>query len=651
MMMAALSTKPSVLIRQLLSQKQATKPDQTFIPFSQLQQIKLLENRLVNLLHDCDDLNRIKQVHGYIVRKGLDDSCFVLTKLVRALTEVGTPIDSYARLVFQQVKQPNPFLWTALIRGYSIQGMFRKSILTYIDMRRNDMGPVSFTFTAIFKVCSSVPDPELGKQFHVQTITMGGFSSDLFVGNSMIDMYVKCDLLDYARQVFDNMPQRDVISWTSLIVAYAKKADMESAVGMFERLPIKDMISWTSIITGFAQNSLPKEALHFFQKMQDAGIETDEVTLVGVISACAQLGTYKYAKRARDVTEKSGFGPPYSVVIGSALIDMFSKCGCIDDAWKVFDKMKVRNVYSYSSMIHGFAMHGCADSAMRLFDEMIEKGTQPNGVTFIGLLSACSHAGLVDKGRNLFAEMKERFDIEPWSDHYVCMVDLLGRAGFLDEAVNLIETMPIEPTGGVWGALLGACRIHKNPNVAEIAAANLFELEPSSIGNYVLLSSIYASARMWDEVSRVRVLMRNKGLKKNPGFSRFEGENGDVYEFVAGDTTHPKYIEIKRAVDDLLNRLFAHGYEVNLSCVSYDLNDVEKKKILSGHSEKLALAYGLVSTRKGSTIRIVKNLRICEDCHSVMCFTSRTEGREIVVRDNLRFHRFSGGICSCGGFW
>ncbi|XP_028059602.1 pentatricopeptide repeat-containing protein At5g44230 [Camellia sinensis] len=644
--------RPSILIPKNLFQRVEPNPDQSFIPFSQLQQTKLLEARLVSLLHHCNDLNQIKQLHGHIVRKGLDQCCFVLTKLIRMLTKVGSPMEPYPRLVFQQVKLPNPFLWTALIRGYSLQGLSSESILLYNCMRRDGIAPVSFTFSALLKACTAALDVDLGRQIHAQTIIIGGFALDLYVGNTIIDMYVKCGFLDCGRQVFDEMPERDVISWTSLIVAYAKSSDMKSAAGLFDGLPVKDMVAWTAMVTGFAQNARPREALEYFDKMQDAGIETDEVTLVGVISACAQLGVIKYASWVQDVAEKSGFGPTNNVVIGSALIDMFSKCGSVEDAYKVFDRMTARNVFSYSSMIVGFAMHGCANAAIQLFHEMVKTETKPNKVTFVGVLTACSHAGMVDHGRHLFATMEKTYGVTPSADLYACMVDLLGRAGCLEEALELVRTMPMDPHGGVWGALLGACRIHANPDIAEIAASHLFELEPNGIGNYILLSNIYAlSPRHTGMFSRVRKLMRTKGLKKNPGCSWVEGKKGVVHEFFAGDMTHPKSREIKQALLDLVNRLKFHGYQPKLSCVPYDVSDEEKKRILMTHSEKLALGFGLLSTSAGCTIRIVKNLRICEDCHLVMCSASQITGREIVVRDNMRFHHFNNGMCSCGNFW
>ncbi|KAI6673060.1 hypothetical protein NL676_000966 [Syzygium grande] len=606
---------------------------------------KQLESRLVSLLDGRRGLPRLKQVHAHLYRRGLDQCCYVLTKLVRALTELGVPVGSYQRLVFRQVERPNPFLYTALIRGYSAQGPFRESIGLYTSMREEGVGPVSFTFTALLKACGAALDLDLGRQVHAQTMLIGGFCSDLYVGNTLLGMYVSCGDLGSGRKVFDEMLHRDVISWTTLIVAYTKTGDL------FDGLPVKDMVAWTAMVTGFAQNAKPREALQFFKRMQDARVETDEVTLSGVISACAQLGAAKFAHWVRDVAEKSGLGPTENVVVGSAMVDMYSKCGNIEDAYMIFKGMKERNVYTYSSMILGFAIHGLAQAAMQLFHEMVETETKPNKVTFIGVLVACSHGGMVDRGKEVFSSMEKRYGVVPDGDHYACMVDILGRAGHLNEALKLTGTMPVKPHGGVWGALLGACRIHRNPDIAQIAANHLFELEPHAIGNYMVLCNIFALAGRWDDVSNVRKLMRGKGLKKNPGCSWFESKKGEIHEFFAGDTKHPRSSEINGVLVDLLERLKGHGYQQILSSVAYDVSENEKKRILMGHSEKLALAFGLLDSSANCPIRIMKNLRICEDCHSFMCGVSHIIGREIIVRDNVRFHHFKGGTCSCGNFW
>ncbi|KAD7479241.1 hypothetical protein E3N88_02377 [Mikania micrantha] len=620
------------------------------IPSSQFQQTKILESQLVSLLDNSINVDQSKQIHAHVIRKGLDQCCYVITKLVRVLTaKFDVPMDPYPVRTFQQVKHPNPFLYTALIRGYAMQGSLMKSVMMYNLMRRQGIGPISFTFTSLLKACSDVDGVSLGVQIHGQIIKFGGFGSDLYVSNTLIDMYVRCVLVDSARKVFDEMPKKDEISWTSLIVAYTRHGDMEEAGKLFDGLPVKDMVAWTTMVMGFSQNGKPRESLEYFDRMLEARVETDEVTLASVISACAQLGATKYAKWVQDVADRTGFGPTNNVVIGSALIDMYSKCGCIEEACNMFDKMKNKNVYSYSSLILGLAMHGCAQEAIDLFEKMLKTNIKPNKVTFLGVLTACCHAGLVQQGQNLFAAMEKEHGITRTVDHYTCMVDLLGRAGLIEDAYDVIKAMPMSPHAGVWGALLGACRIHGNPDIAEIAANHLFELEPNAIGNYILLSNTYASARKWNEVSKIRALFRSKGLKKNPASSWVEGAKGVIHEFFAGDMNHPRTSEIKRELEDLVCKLTVDGYTPILSCVPYDVSDYEKKKILLGHSEKLALAYGLLVDC--GIIRIMKNVRICEDCHVVMCGASKISGREIIVRDNTRFHHFCNGVCSCNNFW
>ncbi|KAK7359226.1 hypothetical protein VNO77_01178 [Canavalia gladiata] len=614
---------------------------------------RVLECQVVSILHGCTNLNHVKQAHAHIYRNNLHQCSYVITKLLRVLTTIfpHVPLHSYPRLLFSQVHTPNPFLWTAIIRAYALRGPLSEALRLYASMRTQRIRPVSFTFSALFSACGAVGNTTLGAQLHAQILFLGGFTSDLYVNNTLIDMYVKCGFLNCARKVFDEMPERDVVSWTGLIVAYARSGDMESARDLFDGLPVKDMVAWTALVTGYAQNAMPKEALEFFRRLQNEGIDIDEVTLAGVISACAQLGASKYANWIRDIAESSGFGAASNVLVGSALIDMYSKCGNVEEAYNVFKEMKERNVFSYSSMIVGFAVHGHAHAAIKLFYEMLETEVKPNHVTFVGVLMACSHAGMVDQGQQLFATMEKWYGVAPTADHYACMADLLGRAGQLEKALQLVETMPMEPNGAVWGALLGASHIYRNSDVAEIASSHLFKLEPDNIGNYLLLSNTYASAGRWDDASRVRKLTREKKLKKYPGCSWVEAKNGMVHEFFAGDVKHPQINEIKKELDNLLERLEAVGYQPKLSSVPYDINDKEKRLLLMAHSEKLALAFGLLSTDAGSTIKIMKNLRICEDCHIVMCGASKVTGRKIVVRDNMRFHHFLNGTCSCSNFW
>ncbi|ESW31432.1 hypothetical protein PHAVU_002G237800 [Phaseolus vulgaris] len=611
-----------------------------------------LESEVVRIVECCRTLNQAKQVHAHIYRNNLEQCSYVITKLLRFVTSLTqVPLHSYPRLLFAQVHNPNPFLWTAFIRAYALRGPLSQALRLFCSMRKRRISPVSFTFSALFSASGAARDTLLGAQLHAQTLLLGGFDSDIYVNNAMIDMYVKCGFMRCARKVFDEMPERDVVSWTELIVAYARRGDMKAAQDLFDGLHVKDMVAWTAMVTGYAQNAMPKDAVEVFRRLLDEGVEIDEVTLVGVISACAQLGASVYAKWIRDIAESSGFGPGSSVLVGSALIDMYSKCGNVEEAYNVFKGMRERNVFSYSSMIVGFAIHGRVHAAIKLFYDMLETEVKPNHVTFVGVLTACTHAGLVDLGQQLFATMEKCYGVAPTAELYACMADLLGRAGYLEKVIRLVETMPMKPDGAVWGALLGASYVHGNPDVAEIASKHLFELEPDNLGNYLLLSNTYASVGRWDDVSRVRKCIREKNLKKDPGWSWVEAKNGMIHKFAAGDLKHPQINEIKKELNELLERLKGIGYIPNLSSVLYDVNDDEKKLLLMAHSEKLALAFGLLSTDAGSTIKIMKNLRICKDCHIVMCGASRLTGRKIVVRDNTRFHHFLNGACSCRNFW
>ncbi|KFK31656.1 hypothetical protein AALP_AA6G141600 [Arabis alpina] len=616
-----------------------------------IHQRDLLTSSLISTLDDCTNLNQIKQVHAHVIRKGLDQSCYIITKLIRTLTKLGVPMDPYPRRVIEPVQFRNPFLWTAVIRGYAIEGNIVEAISMYGVMRKECITPVSFTFSALLKACGLVGDLNLGQQFHAQTFRLRGFCC-VYVGNTMIDMYVKCGSIECARKVFDEMPERDVISWTELIAAYGRDGNMKSAVELFERLPRKDMMAWTAMVTGFVQNAKPQEALEYFSRMEKSGVRADEVTVAGFISACAQLGASKYADRAVEIAKKYGYSPSDDVVIGSALIDLYSKCGNVEEAVNVFESMKYKNVFSYSSMILGLAMHGTAQEALDLFQYMVtQTEIKPNTVTFIGVLTACSHAGLVDQGRQMFASMQQTYGVEPTRDHYTCMVDLLGRTGRLQEALELIKTMSVKPHAGVWGALLGACRIHNNPDIAEIAAKQLFELEPDIIGNYILLSNIYASAGDWDGVLTVRKLIKNKGLKKTPAASWVVDKNGQMHKFFPGNINHPMSNKIQETLKELVERLTVLGYKPDLSSVPYDVNDDEKRLVLIRHTEKLALAFSLLTTGSDTTIKIMKNLRMCQDCHTFMRLASEVTGRVIIMRDNMRFHHFRNGSCSCGDFW
>lgn len=338
------------------------------------------------------------------------------------------------------------------------------------------------------------------------------------------------------------------------------------------------------------------------------------------------------------------------VFVGTSVVDMYCKCGRVKTARRAFDRMKERNVRSWTAMIAGYGMHGHAKEALEVFYEMIRVGMKPNYITFVSVLSACSHAGLLDEGWYCFQAMQHKFDIEPGVEHYGCMVDLLGRAGFLNRAYDLIKEMKVQPDFIIWGSLLAACRMHKNVELGELSAWKLFELDPTNCGYYVSLSNIYADAERWEDVERMRIHMKAHGLVKTPGFSLVE-LRGSVHVFLVGDKEHPEHAKIYAYLEEISVKLQEAGYVPNMTSVLHDVNEEEKEMTLRIHSEKLAVAFGVMNSVPGSTIQVIKNLRICGDCHATIKLIAKIVNREIVIRDSKRFHHFKDGLCSCNDYW
>lgn len=382
--------------------------------------------------------------------------------------------------------------------------------------------------------------------------------------------------------------------------------------------------------------------------MQLADVKPNSVTLVSVLLACAHLASQKQCKLIHGYIIKGGFNS--NLVIVTALIDTYANCGILEVAHQLFDQMSEKNVVSWSAMIAAYGMHGLGEEAISLFHQMQMTGILPNHITFVSLLSACSYSGLVLEGRQYFNSMVQYYCIVPRVVHYACMVDLLGRAGHLHEAWDLIKTMPLEPGASVWGALLGACRVHCNIELGQYAAEQLFELEPKNAGCYVLLANIYAAAGRWEDVARVRTMMKDRAVKKTPGYSCTE-VNNRVHAFVMGDRSHPQSKEIYEMLETLERKMEAVGYVPDTNFVLHDVEEEVKESMLSTHSEKLALAFGLISTSPGTPLWITKNLRICGNCHSVTKLISKIAMREIYMRDANRFHYFKDGMCSCKDYW
>ncbi|KAK7855905.1 pentatricopeptide repeat-containing protein [Quercus suber] len=477
---------------------------------------------------------------------------------------------------------------------------------------------------------------------------------------SMVTGYAKKGDLESARRYFDEMPEKSVVSWNAMlsgyaqngnsitwnamISAYTRVGDLTSARELFDKMPEKNVVSWNSLIAGYAQNGQSAMAIELFKDMTATkDLKPDEVTMVSVFSACGHLGALKLGNWVVNILNENHI--KLSISGYNSLIFMYSRCGSVEDANRVFQEMETRDVVSYNTLIAGFATHGHGMEAIELMSKMKGEGIEPDRVTFIGVLTACSHAGLQEEGWKVFKSIQA-----PAVDHYACMIDLLGRVGELDEATKLIESMPIKPHAGVYGSLLNASRIHKRVELGEMAASKLFELEPYNSGNYILLSNIYASAGRWEDVERVRGTMRKVGVKKTTGWSWVEYK-GEIHKFIVGDRMHERSDDIYGLLSELGMKMRRNGYIADKSCVLRDVEEEEKEEMVGTHSEKLAICFALLVGEVGAVIRVVKNLRVCWDCHTAIKIISKLEGREIIVRDNNRFHHFSNGLCSCKDYW
>ncbi|XP_058112760.1 pentatricopeptide repeat-containing protein At3g62890-like [Magnolia sinica] len=599
-----------------------------------------------DLLHSFTTPFQLKQIHAHIIKTNNSISTLPLQRVAHVCGLSRSSFD-YARQIIHCVKIPEIILWNSCLKSLAEGDSPEDTVHLFYRLRQVDLLPDTFTCSFVLKACSRIPSLSDGRIVH-GFVEKLGFRTDLFLQNTIIHMYACCGVLDDARLLFEKMPQRDVVSWNILITQFTKQGEMGTAKELFDEMPERSVTSWTAMIAGYVQCGNPAESIRLFGEMEEAGARPNEVTVVAVLAACADLGALDLGKRVHEYSDQCGF--QRNVRICNTLIDMYIKCGCLEITQKVFNKMEERTVVSWSAMIGGLAMHGKGKEALELFSKMSRIGIRPNSVTFIGLLHACSHMGLVEDGRQYFATMTKDYGIIPQIEHYGCMVDLLSRAGLLQEAHEFIKNMAIKPNGVVWGALLGGCRVHKDIEMGEEVIEHLQELDPLNDGYYVVLSNIYAEAGRWEDAAKVRRLMRVRGVKKTPGWSSITID-GVVHEFVAGDSTHPQAEEIYEKWEELLEQLKLRGYVPDTSVVLLDMDENEKEHVLYRHSEKLAVVFALMNTPPKTPIRIMKNLRVCSDCHAALKLISNIADRQIVVRDRNRFHCFKDGLCSCRDYW
>ncbi|KAH8961248.1 hypothetical protein BDL97_05G040900 [Sphagnum fallax] len=486
----------------------------------------------------------------------------------------------------------NVVSWNAMMAGYITQGNEGEALKLLDQMHLEGIKLDKATFLSILNACANPDALVQGKKIHA-LIIKAGLESDTVILNALISMYGKCGSAVSARQVFDRMHQRDVFSWTTLISVYWKCGSKEDACQVFNQMPVRNVVSWTAMISGSAQQGYAEDALDLFQQMQQEGVKPNKVTFISVLNACASLSALEEGKKLHDLIVKAGLQPDVSV--GNALISMYSKCGSLDEASKVFHRMAHRDVVSWNAMISGNAHHGHCHEGLDLFEKMQLEGVRPDKVTFIAVLQACSHAGFIDLGRHYFCSMIQDYGIVQTGEHYGTMVDLVGRAGHLDEAEEILNKKPFQPGALELGALLSACRVHGAVEIAERAADSAFKLEPEKSGIYVMLANIYAAAGRWDGARNVRLLMEERGVKKEPGRSWIEVKN-KVHSFVSEDQTHQQTEEIYAELARLTRQMKEAGYVPDTRFILHDVDPWQKEWVLCRHSERLAIAYGLIST-------------------------------------------------------
>ncbi|KAF7810954.1 pentatricopeptide repeat-containing protein [Senna tora] len=574
---------------------------------------------MVNVFSDPSDLKYGKAMHAYVLRnlQKYDEKFNV--PLATALIDMYTKCTNltYAKRLFSGLMSEAGIVsWTAIVAGCIHCNDLNEGVRLFVRMLEEGLFPNEITMLSFFKECGFIRALELGKCLHCFTLR-NGFIITLVLANALIDMYGKCGDFRSARSVFDSITNKDITMWSTMISAYE-------------------------------QANCIDQAFHTFVQMTSCGMRPNEVTMSTLLSLCAKAGALDMGKWVHAYIDKQGI--KVDMILKTSLVDMYAKCGDINAAHRLFIDATDRDILMWNAMISGFAMHGYGEAALELFTEMEREGVVPNDTTFVGALHACSHAGLVLEGKKLFQKMVHIYKLVPKVQHYGCMVDLLGRAGLLDEAQELISHMPMRPNMAVLGSLLAACKVHKNVKLGEWAAKQFLSLEPQKFGYNVLMSNIYAAANRWDDVAIIRRGMKDVGIRKEPGITSIE-VNGSVHDFVMGDKTHPEKLKIYDMIDEMRKKLEDAGYTPHTSSVLKNIDVEEKETALNYHSEKLAMAFGLISTAPGVPIRIVKNLRICDDCHSATKLLSKIYGREIVVRDRNRFHHFKEGSCSCLEYW
>ncbi|CAN6459147.1 unnamed protein product [Victoria cruziana] len=554
-----------------------------------------------------------KQLHAKAIKGGFHSDTSVGNSLITMYSNCAQVQSSF--LAFNDIFEPDLISWNSMIHSYVQNERHEEALSLFIDMKHLGIVPDEFTYVSCLAAAAATEWAEMGKQLHGY-IVKEGIPLNAFVGSALIGMYGKHGA--------------------------TRKAEL-----VFNKIDMKDLITWNTMIAAFTKNGQATKAVQLFCQMKEENIEVDNYTFASVLAACADVTAAAQGRQVHSLILKSKLVADTAVV--NALITMYSRIGCIDEAEQLFAKLGDKNLLSLTAMISGYAQNGDAAEAIKLFNQMQSFNIQPTGVTFVAVLTACSHAGLTEEAEQYFDTMETAYRIAPGYEHYACMVDILARAGRLQDAENFILQMPYEPKALVWKMLLSACRTYGDLDRGRRSMEKIIALEPGDSAAYVLLSNIYADNGKWEDVARIRKLMKRNGVKKEPGKSWIEIQN-KLHEFVADDRSHPQIHEIHAKLQELVEDIKKEGYQPQTNLILDDEKESRGRSIIY-HSEKLAIALGIINLAPNATIKIFKNLRVCEDCHTAATLISKVVGRTIILRDTCRFHHFKDGICSCRNFW
>ncbi|KAK0573256.1 hypothetical protein LWI29_005072 [Acer saccharum] len=555
-----------------------------------------------------------RQLHSRVIRSGLSSNVAINTAICNMYVKCGW--FEGAKLVFDQMDEKDSVAWTGLMVGYTQAGKPEDALDLFVKMVMEGVELDQYVFSIVLKACAGLEDLNLGRQIHSYIVKLG-LERDVSVGTPLVDFYVKC-------------------------------MDFESACRAFERISEPSDVSWSAMICGYSQIGKFDESVKIFRSLRNNSLILNSFIYTSIFQACSALADFNLGTQAHaDAVKRSLISHLYG---DSALVSMYSKCGRLDYATQAFESIAAPDTVAWTAIISGNAHHGNASEALRLFQRMQDSGVRPNVVTFVAVLTACSHSGLVVEAKHYMDSMHSQYGVDPTIDHYNSMIDIYSRAGLLQEAFELIKSMPFDPDKTSWKCLLGGCWTHKNLKLGEIGAANLLQLDPEDTAGYVLLFNLYASSGKWEEAAGVRKTMIEKNLKKELSCSWITVK-GKVHRFIVGDKHHPQTEEIYSKLEEFDRTLMnnENGLLTEEDDVSYTFP--ERKQQLLVHSERLAMAFGLISTPTNTPIIIFKNLRACKDCHEFAKHLSDITGRRIVIRDACRFHHFQSGQCSCNDYW